>query len=140
MLFLKLDYYTQALVLKLPGSNANSVSKDSFLLVQFKKFPNPSSKSNGFLKAMPFFSKSSQIRLLCTVWLLTSNEEYTIHLYRISVLAKVWGTEKRSKSIYNNKEVRPCTSANNNILLCGCCGCFAASRTPKPCCLITLSI
>ena len=30
----------------MPGSNADSVSKDSFLLVQFKKFPKPSSKSN----------------------------------------------------------------------------------------------
>ena len=30
----------------MPGSNVDSVSKDSFLLVQFKKFPNPSSKSN----------------------------------------------------------------------------------------------
>ena len=35
-----------SMVLKLPGSNADSVSKDTFLLVQFKKFPNPSFKSN----------------------------------------------------------------------------------------------
>ena len=30
---------------EIAGRNADSVSKDTFLLVQFKKFPNPSSKS-----------------------------------------------------------------------------------------------
>ena len=39
-LFLQLDY-TQALVLKLPGSNADSVSKDSFLQCNSRSFQIP---------------------------------------------------------------------------------------------------
>ena len=52
------------LVLKLPGSNADSVSKGHFLPVQFKKFPNPSSKSNDIAYFFAYFHPLV-IRLIC---------------------------------------------------------------------------
>ena len=40
---------------EIAGRNADSVSKDTFLLVQFKKFPNPSSKSNDIAYFFAYF-------------------------------------------------------------------------------------
>ena len=49
---------------EIAGRNADSVSKDTFLLVQFKKFPNPSSKSNDIAYFFAYFHPLV-IRLIC---------------------------------------------------------------------------
>ena len=49
---------------EIAGRNADSVSKDTFLLVQFKKFPNPSSQSNDIAYFFAYFHPLV-IRLIC---------------------------------------------------------------------------